>query len=133
MTTTSDAADRIGVKYETLRNWLKKGFLETAPDRDRTWRHYSDGDIARLQLVRDGLDAGVPLEVLIDVCNDPELITLMEADELANGGLAVLIWPTLEEAQFMLVRDAMLPQELRRNRAPATVLSLAHARRALAA
>ena len=132
MTTTSDAADRIGVKYETLRNWLKKGFLETDLEAGRTWRQYSEGDIARLQLVKDGLDAGVPLHVLIDVCNDPELVSLME-EENVQGGLTVLIWPTLDEAQFMLVREAALAQELRRNRAPATVLNLAHARRALAA
>ncbi|MEM8645118.1 MAG: MerR family transcriptional regulator [Pseudomonadota bacterium] len=133
MTTTSDAAERIGVKYETLRNWLKKGFLETDPEQGRTWRQYSDGDIARLQLMKDGLDAGVPLDVLIDVCNDRELVSLMETDQSSPGSLAVLIWPTLDEAQFMLVREGALVQELRRNRAPATVLSLAHARRGVAA
>ncbi|MEM8688287.1 MAG: helix-turn-helix domain-containing protein [Pseudomonadota bacterium] len=133
MITTGDAADRIGVRYETLRNWLKKGFLETDPEAGRTWRQYSDGDIARLQLVKDGLDAGVPLDVLIDVCNDAELVNMIGDEELSPGGLALLIWPTLDEAQFMLVRETAVAQELRRNRAPATVLSLTHARRALAA
>ena len=130
MATTSEAAARIGVKYETLRNWLKKGFLQTDPTDSRAWRDYSDVDIARLQLVKDGLDAGVPLDVLIDVCNDPELAGLVdEAD--GQSGMSAVIWATLEEAQFMLVREAALAQELRRNRAPATVLSLDHAMRAL--
>ena len=132
MTTTSDAAAQIGVKYETLRNWLKKGFLETEPDVRRTWRDYSDADIARLQLVKDGLDAGVPMHVLIDICNDPELIGLLD-DESGASGLVVLIWATLEEAQFMIVREAALGQELRRNRTPATVINLSHAMRAIAA
>lgn len=132
MPTTSDAAERIGVRYETLRNWLKKGFLETDLASNRTWRDYSEADMARLQLVKDGLDAGVPMNVLVDVCNDPELIQLM-SDEGGAGGVAVVIWSTLSEAQFMLVREAALGQELRRNRTPATVLSLSHARRALAA
>ena len=132
MPTTSDAAERIGVKYETLRNWLKKGFLETESAPGRSWRDYSDADIARLQLVKDGLDAGVPMDVLIDVCNDSELTGLLDTDT-APAGLAVVIWPTLEEAQFMIVREAALAQELRRNRSPATVLSLSHAMRSLAA
>ncbi len=132
MPTTSDAAAQIGVKYETLRNWLKKGFLETDSEPNRTWRDYSDADIARLQLVKDGLDAGVPMDVLIDVSNDPELIGLLD-DDGGSSGLAVLIWPTLEEAQFMIVREAALAQELRRNRTPATVLNLSHAMRSLAA
>ncbi len=132
MPTTSDAAAQIGVKYETLRNWLKKGFLETDPEAGRSWRDYSDVDIARLQLVKDGLDAGVPLDVLIDVCNDPELVHLMD-DESGAPGVAVVIWSTLEEAQFMFVREAALAQELRRNRTPATVLNISHAQRAVAA
>lgn len=132
MPTTSDAAAQIGVKYETLRNWLKKGFLETDSEPNRTWRDYTNADIARLQLVKDGLDAGVPMDVLIDVCNDPELISLMDGEE-ASAGLALVIWPTLEDAQFMLVREAALAQELRRNRTPATVLNLSHAMRSLAA
>ena len=132
MPTTSDAATQIGVKYETLRNWLKKGFLETDIEPNRTWRDYTDTDIARLQLVKDGLDAGVPMDVLIDVCNDRELISLMDGDA-GPAGLALVIWATLEEAQFMLVREAALAQELRRNRTPATVLSLSHAMRSLAA
>ncbi len=132
MPTTSHAAAQIGVKYETLRNWLKKGFLETDSVSSRTWRDYSDADIARLQLVKDGLDAGVPMDVLIDVSNDPELIGLLD-DEGGSSGLVVLIWATLEEAQFMIVREAVLAQELRRNRTPATVLSLSHAMRSLAA
>lgn len=132
MPTTSDAAAQIGVKYETLRNWLKKGFLETDPEARRSWRDYSDADIARLQLVKDGLDAGVPLDVLIDVCNDPELVRLMD-NEGAASAIAVVIWSTLPEAQFMIVREGALAQELRRNRSPATVLNIAHAQRAVAA
>ena len=132
MLTTSDAAAQIGVKYETLRNWLKKGFMETDSEAKRGWRDYGSADIARLQLIKDGLDAGLPLGVLIDVCNDAELIGLLEDDGGADG-LALVIWATLDEAQFMLVREAALSQELRRNRTPATVLNLVHAQRSLAA
>lgn len=130
MPTTGDAAARIGVRYETLRNWLKKGFLETDSNDRRTWRDYSEADIARLQLVKDGLDAGVPLDVLIDVCNDPELIGLLDGAD-GRSEISAVIWATLEEAQFMLVREAALSRELRRNRTPATVLSLDHAMRVL--
>jgi len=71
MFTTSDAADLIGVRYETIRNWLKKGLLEDGSQAtDRKWRNYSTSDLCRLQLTKLVLNVGIALETIIDAGND---------------------------------------------------------------
>ncbi len=137
MLTTSEAADVVGVRYETLRNWLKKGLLDgqapAASRKSRKWRDYSASDIVRLQLTKNALDAGIPLNVITDVCNDPDLLAFIEISDASSAGITVdkslyvLIWPTLPEAQFMFASELSILAELRRNRAPVTILSIYHA------
>ena len=137
MATTSEAADAIGIRYETLRNWLKKGLLagdgEPEEIRSRKWRQYSIAEFIRIQLVKDGLEAGVALDVMVDVCNDPELTILAERLLTHSSHLNpadkpyVLIWSTLPEAQYMFARKAALMQEITRNSAPVTILDIEHA------
>ncbi len=130
MFTTSDAADLIGVRYETIRNWLKKGLLEYGSQAtDRKWRNYSTSDLCRLQLTKLALNVGIALETIIDAGNDEELIGIFEAlsaDSSAFGRTSILIWSTLPEAQFMIVAERAVSQELARNRAPVTVIDLVH-------
>ena len=136
MATTSDIADSIGVKYETLRNWIKKGLLaSSAPaggaGRKRKWRDYSDTDRTLLVLTRRSLSAGVPLDVIVDICNDRELVAYIDAMESSRAAhsadLFVIVWYTAPEAQFMLVSEAQLTSELKRFPVPATLLNVSDA------
>lgn len=133
MATTSEAADAAGIRYETLRNWLKKGLFSEQREPGGKWRHYSNFEIARIQLCKDGVNAGIALDVMIDVCNDLELIAFIEQVMPSSSALRiadspyVLIWPTMPETQYMFARKAALVQELSRNSAPVTILDIAHA------
>ncbi len=133
----------IGVRYETLRNWTKKGLLQDdgahGGRHKGKWRDYSRRDLIRLQLAKNALDAGLALETIVDVCNDPELASVIEIVQeqagtldTTGGAISVLIWPTMEEAQFMFAPDASILQELKRNPSPVTILNVAHAHRQVA-
>ena len=131
MTTTGSAADIIGIRYETLRNWLKIGLLSgnrnDNPGR-RKWRSYSPGDLARIRLVKDALDAALALDVAIDVSNDAEVIAHLDnlTAEPVAAGPYVMIWPGLPEAQFMIAASHQIAQEIRRNPAPVVIFDLSH-------
>ena len=137
MPTTTEAAEATGVRYETLRNWLKKGLLadqiSASAGATHKWRNFSAIDIFKLRLTKDALSAGVPLNVITEICNDPELDTFIEDDEISGSGLSVfpgmfvLIWTTMPEALYMFAEVNTIPAELKRNRAPATLLSLEYA------
>jgi len=50
----------------------------------------------------------------------------LSADSSAFGRTSILIWSTLPEAQFMIVAERAVSQELARNRAPVAVIDLVH-------
>ncbi len=127
MITTSQAADLTGVRYETIRNWLKKGLLADSHGQSGKWRQYSPADLYRLQLVRDGLAAGVDLETRVDAANDGELISQIQRD--SRGTTYLLIWTAAPVAQFMLAPESALPGEIARNDTPVTVVDLGQVRR----
>ncbi len=136
MATTSDIADSIGVKYETLRNWIKKGLLASSAPADgsgrkRKWRDYSGTDRTLLVLTRRSLSAGVRLDVIVDICNDRELVAYIDAMESSGAArsadLFVIVWYTAPETQFMLVSEAQLAGELKRFPVPATLLNISDA------
>lgn len=136
MATTSDIADSLGVRYETVRNWVKKGLLAASTPANgtgqtRKWRNYSRTDRTLLVLTRRFLSAGVPLDVIVEICNDRELVAYV--DTMDDGGadrspdLFVIVWYTTPEIQFMLVSEAQLAGELKRFPVPATLLNISDA------
>ncbi len=143
MTTTSDAAEFVGVRYETLRNWLKKGLLVdrriSAASAGRKWRHYSDVDMVCLQITRNALDVGVPLEIVVDICNDSELLELIDADltgryRLGGGPqVFILVWSQADAARFMIVAETAVVTEIKRHPSAVTILNLSHIIRQTAA
>ena len=132
MPTTREAANIAGVKYESLRNWLKRGLLQHAQPQERAWRRYSETDYCILTLMREGLAAGISVETMIDVCQDREVQRLFE--RLVDGhGYAsfakphhLLIWQTSPEALFMLAHVRSIPDELAANPSPVTLFDLTH-------
>ncbi len=132
MATTSEAAAIIGVGYETLRNWLKRGLLAHAGEQERTWRRYDEADLCCLQLMKEGLAAGICTETMLDVCDDRELQRAFERlcarDKQTSFGQPqyVLVWATLPEALFMLAPAQAIPHELASNPAPMTVFDLSY-------
>ncbi len=136
MVTTSDAADLVGVRYETLRNWLKKGLLvdrrSGSGGRQHKWRDYAATDIVCLQITRDALEAGVPLAIMVDICNDAEMLDLVDTDRLPSGRLGggpqvyILVWSQTNAERFMIVAEPSVLSEIKRHPAPVTVLNLSH-------
>ena len=130
MSTTREAAAIAGVKYETLRNWLKRGLLDHAQPETRGWRRYTTADYCALLLMTEGLAAGISVETMIDVCRDQEVGRVF--DRLVNEEWSpsqsrphhVLIWSTLPEALFMLAPLHAIPHELAANPAPVTIFDL---------
>ena len=130
MSTTREAAAIAGVKYETLRNWLKRGLLKHSQEEARGWRRYAEADYCTLVLMTEGLAAGISVETMIDVCRDQEVGRVF--DRLVNEEWSasqsrphhVLIWSTLPEPLFMLAPLHAIPHELTANPAPVTIFDL---------
>ncbi len=139
MTTTSQAAELIGVKYETLRNWLKRGLLDGAQPSEGLWRRFGDTDLCCLQLMKEGLSAGVSTETMLDVCQDRETVRAFDRLCSGQGGSSfsrpqhILIWPTLPEALFMLAPAQTIADELAANPSPVMIFDLSYIHGLLAA
>ncbi|MEM7430100.1 MAG: MerR family transcriptional regulator [Pseudomonadota bacterium] len=138
MVTTRVAAEIIGVRYEALRNWLKQGLLHNATPEARSWRRYGATDLCCLQLMKEGLAAGIPSDTLIDICSDAELRRIFDRLSSGTSGTSfsqpqyLLVWSTLAEPLFMLSPARSVAEEIGANPHPVTVVDLTYVQSTIA-
>jgi DNA-binding transcriptional MerR regulator len=96
---SGEAAARAGVSSDTLRFYERRGLLPSPPRDASGYRWYSDDAIARVQMIRQALDAGFTIAELARVlrardtggapCHDVFAIASARLTELENRVMAL--------------------------------------------
>ena len=89
-----------GLDPATLQTWIETGWL--LPDRTGGGRHFSEGDLARVQLIRDLHDLGVNddgIPVILD------LVDQLHGLRHTLGGLLATISAQPQSARRRIIAD----------------------------
>ena len=126
--TTAQAAEIVGIGYEGLRTYLKRGLLGSsglmspfvgrdtpAPDLSRVrakWTRFSFTDLCMMRLAKQLMDSGLPFDAANGIVSNEEVRSYFTARAEANGAL-LLAWPPHYD-NILFARDdfQFLPQRL---------------------
>lgn len=106
--TTAQAAEIVGIGYEGLRTYLKRGLLGSsgmlapfvsrdapAPDMSRVrskWTRFSFTDLCLMRLARQLMDSGLNFEAANGIVSSEDLRRYFSPNRDPNGAL-LLAWP----------------------------------------
>lgn len=126
--TTAQAAEIVGIGYEGLRTYLKRGLLGSsgilaplvsrdtpAPDLSRArakWTRFSFTDLCMMRLAKQLMDSGLPFDAANGIVSNEEVRSYFKTRAEPNGAL-LLAWPPHYD-NILFGRDdlPLLPQRL---------------------
>ena len=110
----SEAAARVGLTPATLRTWHRRYGMAPSIRTEGGHRRYNSVDLARLRVVQQMVDGGVPpseavaasLELSPDALRDPVLVEMPQSRGRAGGGNVIAL-PGGDDIQRGLARAAV--------------------------